>query len=1106
MFKPQAAAYYTAIIFMLFFGRLSAQTIAINEVLSSNQSTLADEDNSFEDWIELYNYGNSTISLNGFGLSDDTGTPFKWVFPNVSLAPGQFLLVWASDKKRAVPGSPLHTNFKISASGEAIVLTRADSTQLDLVPAIALQANTSYGRQPDGTGAWKVFTTATPNAANAGLSGIVEPPVFSHASGLYKNAFNLTLSHTNANAAIVYTLDGSEPDINNLAGTSYQYKNQYKLEQNDAVGPFLTASYRSASYSAPIQISDRSVTQDKYARMNTRQHPMYTPAQPVRKGMVVKAKAYIGNVASKTVTRNFFVWPQGNPFTIPVISLQIQEDKLFDYEKGVYTAGKDFDTWRTNNPDNNQWYRPEWGNYWRSGKDWEYPVHVEIFEPQNFAPVVSKNGGFRIHGNNSRALAIKSLRLYARDEGNFEFDLFKEKLFEATKPNNKEFKRIMLRGEGTGGSVYYDVVFNRLMQPIFSGVARIKPAIHFINGEYWGITAIRDRFDEHHYALNYGLNPDNIISVDCGGNNCEIDAGDAADFAQYMAMREFIRNNDMANETNFARADSMLSMESFIDHMVLEIYAANDSYERSYWKVRTKENNGYGDGKWRMNVQDFEASFKTNIDWLSHWADLTNSPNEALFGNLLANARFKNNFINRFADLLNTAFIPSRFTAIIDSTLSEVSPYLAEDANRFPRENFYKSSERQKLTDWANNRPAIQRDTIRSFFKLNGTFSLKLEVSAASAGYVKVNTIEVNSVTPGVSQNPYPWTGIYFDQVPVTLKAIAKPGYLFSHWSGDASGTMDSVVITGDNNMQVQANFIKDSLNKSAVYFWLADNKVPNDSPLQVIPVTFAANNLTASLQYTSCLAGYPFNSQHPDWRKASLERRNAPTEINYRPGANNNVKYADANMRGIQVKQPFRKNGLENTITLHLPTTNLANINVSFAAESDGAADKLLIDYWNGQQWTAAGLSDSVFALGRTYALVSVDLSNVNAANNNPDLKVRVRFDGPDMEADSGLRVHFNNIAVDGEEKIVSGLPLLSDARAHLLNAFPNPAQNDLTLESDETMKSITVFNMYGQLVHVVTEAGKSYQFSLDALPASLYFVRVQWQNQERTIRVVKQ
>lgn len=1088
----------------LSFGSASAQTVAINEYVTSNQSVNTDEDESYEDWIELYNYGNTAVSLKGYGLTDNARQPFKWVFPNVSLAAGQYLLVWASDKNRTTPGSPLHANFKISASGETLVLTRADSVVVDSATATVFDANTSLGRQPNGTGSWVLFTTPTPGAANTGSSGTVEPPAFSHAAGLYRDSFSLVMSHNAPGVTIVYTLDGSEPDIANLSGTSYQYKNVYSLEPGDPAGPFLSASYTSRTYTSPVKIYNRSAETDKYARMNTRQHVLYVPPVPVRKGMVVKAKAYVGGKGSKTVSRTFFVWPQGNPFNIPVISLQIQEDNLFDYTKGVYTAGKDFDTWRANNPNNNQWYRPEWGNYWRSGKDWEYPVFVEIFEPGAFAPVVSKNGGFRIHGNNSRALAIKSLRLYARDEGNFEMDLFDEKVTDAI-VENKEFKRLMLRGEGTGGSVYYDVVFNRLMQPFFSGVARIKPAIHFINGEYWGITAIRDRFDEHHYALNYGLNPDNIVSVECGANNCALDAGDQSDYNAYNAMRDYIRNNDMADPSKFARADSMLSMESFIDHIILEIFAANDSYERTYWKVRTKENNGYGDGKWRMNIKDFEASFKTNVVWFSKWADVNNPVNESLFGHLLKNDGFKKQFINRYADLMNTGFRAERFKAIIDTTLAEVAPYLAEDANRMVRDNFYRNTERQKLIDWAETRPAAQRDTIRTFFNLAGTYDLKLNVSKAGAGYVKVNTVAINGNTPGVAQNPYPWTGVYFQQVPVTLKAVAQPGFIFSHWTGDASGTNDSITLSGTNTLNVEAHFVKDSTPK-VVYFWLMDNKIDNDVPLQQVQATYSSNNLAPQLSYTSCLAGYPFNDQHANWRKASMERRNAPTAVNYRPSANNDIPFADVNMRAIQIKQPFRNDTLENTITLTIPTTNLEKIKVSFAAETDGAAQQLLLDYWNGSKWDTAGMPQSTFNLQSSYELTQADFSGVTLADNNAAFKVRIRFNGENMQEDSGLRVHFNNIAVDGVINVVTALKPIAATRSNMLKAYPNPAQNDVMLESDDVMQTVTVMNLYGQVVQTIDAGSKSQYISLHNLAPSLYLVRVQWKNQEKIIRVVKQ
>ena len=75
---------------------VSAQGLVINEFVSNNRGGLPDEDGEYEDWIELHNRGASAVNLAGHGLSDSAGTPFKWVFPSVTLEPGGFLLVRAT--------------------------------------------------------------------------------------------------------------------------------------------------------------------------------------------------------------------------------------------------------------------------------------------------------------------------------------------------------------------------------------------------------------------------------------------------------------------------------------------------------------------------------------------------------------------------------------------------------------------------------------------------------------------------------------------------------------------------------------------------------------------------------------------------------------------------------------------------------------------------------------------------------------------------------------------------------------------------------------------------------------------------------------------------
>ena len=205
-----------------------SEKIAINEFMSSNGKIIADEDGTYQDWIELYNYGQTTVNLTGFGLSDDEELPFKWVFPSVSISPGQFLLIWASGKDRKTANN-LHTKFGISATGENIFLTNLSGVLVSGSPSIDLGVDVSYGRQPDGTGSWLYFNTPTPLASNAnpGTTTPLYPPSFSHESGLYSSGFDLTLTAQNQGATIIYTLDGSEPDINNLSGKTYQFKNDY---------------------------------------------------------------------------------------------------------------------------------------------------------------------------------------------------------------------------------------------------------------------------------------------------------------------------------------------------------------------------------------------------------------------------------------------------------------------------------------------------------------------------------------------------------------------------------------------------------------------------------------------------------------------------------------------------------------------------------------------------------------------------------------------------------------------------------------------------------------------------------------------------------------
>ncbi len=201
------------------------------------------------------------------------------------------------------------------------------------------------------------------------------------------------------------------------------------------------------------------------------------------------------------------------------------------------------------------------------------------------------------------------------------------------------------------------------------------------------------------------------------------------------------------------------------------------------------------------------------------------------------------------------------------------------------------------------------------------------------------------------------------------------------------------------------------------MHYWLFDTDIPNNTPLESLGAFFDFLP-GATIEYTSCLPGYPFHEDHENWRKASMERRNMPTAINYRPEGNDDINYANANLRGLQVRSPFEKDQQQNTIVLHLPSTGFENLVVRFAARDEGAADHLLVDYSvddSSDSWTAEGLDSAELPLQPDYQLYEIDFHEISQTDNNPDFKVRIRFGGEDMHVDDGSRVTFNNISLDG-------------------------------------------------------------------------------------------
>ncbi|MDD5424968.1 MAG: CotH kinase family protein [candidate division Zixibacteria bacterium] len=141
--------------------------VKINEFMAANSKTIIDQDGDFDDWLELYNASDSAVGLAGFYLSDNISNLTQWSFPDTHIAPHGYLLVWADGEEEQ---AGLHAGFKLSASGEALVLATPELAVVDQISFGAQTSDVSFGRSTDGGDDWRFFTTPTPGNSNNDIS------------------------------------------------------------------------------------------------------------------------------------------------------------------------------------------------------------------------------------------------------------------------------------------------------------------------------------------------------------------------------------------------------------------------------------------------------------------------------------------------------------------------------------------------------------------------------------------------------------------------------------------------------------------------------------------------------------------------------------------------------------------------------------------------------------------------------------------------------------------------------------------------------------------------------------------------------------------------
>ncbi len=714
--------------------------VVINEVMATNADLEYDpEFYNFSGWVEVYNSGSSSLSLDNYYLTDSPAQLQKWKFPNgINILPKGFVRVWADNQNAG-----LHTNFILDGDGEDLILSSGVSV-VDQVRFPKQYLNVSYGRSENGS-TWGYLLSPTPRASNGTITGSSQTskPTFSLKAGKYSGNQQLTLTHSNTSAQIRYTNNGSEPN-----------------EQSN----------------------------------------LYTGAIPISTTTIIKVKAYvIGSIPSDTEAKTYFINEHNG--LLPIVSISIKPDYLWDNTFGIYTDG-------TNGA---------WGNCVGSPKNWnqDWSRHAvfEFFDASGNRKI-DQHVDIRIGGACSRNFPQKSFAIKARDE--YGSNLLKQRFF--TQKPISEFGGVFLRNSGNDFNVtqFRDAMIQEVAGSAMNvDYMAYQPTAFYLNGSYWGIQNLREKIDADYIEANYGYTKDEIDLLETYENAIE------GTNTSYVSYKNALRGMNRKTDAAYQFIDQNIDIEEYINYLATEIYFANTDWPGNNTKFWRPKKQG-GKFRWILWDTDFGmglVGYSTHPT-LSFATDSTqvNWPNPASTTEhirmVLQNPTIRTKFIQRLNASMLTSFSTARLHATIDQFSNRIQTEMPFHKQRWGgnMNDWYGSL--QVMKSFASERPLYLFQHMSEFFNLPEATHLSIKASPEGTGSYKLNTILSDRELV---------QGNYFKNIPYTIEPVPAPGYRFKHWIASTYQSEDIALLNreavwkyADTGVTPAANWSSENYNDGA--------------------------------------------------------------------------------------------------------------------------------------------------------------------------------------------------------------------------------------------------------------------------------------------------
>ena len=302
-----------------------------------------------------------------------------------------------------------------------------------------------------------------------------------------------------------------------------------------------------------------------------------------------------------------------------------------------------------------------------------------------------------------------------------------------------------------------------------------QPAMVYINGNFWGLYNIREKINQYYPQINYGIDADLVDLIE------GINATAHGDGTHYKDMITFIANNDMSTPENYEYIKTRMDMTEFMNYFITEIYVCNHDWLHQNircWREHSDE------GKWRWLLYDMDWGFNgedpmgsdQSNDNTFQWA-LNQGQASTLFRQLNTNKEFREEFAQRFVTHLNLTFAPERIHRIISDMAERIAPELPRQIERWGaiKSMEYWNDQLNTLHHFAEERPRHLTEYLSETIMPKEKTELILEISNPEAGWISVYDVPVAVPV---------FTGQWYREIPLRIKAHARDGWRFTEWVG----------------------------------------------------------------------------------------------------------------------------------------------------------------------------------------------------------------------------------------------------------------------------------------------------------------------------------